>query len=593
MSKGIIKEVAGPLVVAEGMRDANMYDVVRVSEQRLIGEIIEMHGDQASIQVYEETSGLGPGEPVESTDAPLSVELGPGLIKSIYDGIQRPLDEIMKTTNSNLLKRGVEVPALNRETLWHFVPTVKEGDEVETGDIIGTVQETPIVTQKIMVPYRVKGTIKSISEGDFTVEQTVAVIATEDGDKEVSLMQKWPVRTGRPYREKLAPDMPLVTGQRVIDTLFPIAKGGVAAVPGPFGSGKTVIQHQLAKWAEADIVVYIGCGERGNEMTDVLNEFPELKDPKTGNSLMERTVLIANTSDMPVAAREASIYTGITIAEYFRDMGYSVALMADSTSRWAEALREMSGRLQEMPGEEGYPAYLGSRLAQFYERAGRVISLGSDHREGALSVIGAVSPPGGDISEPVSQATLRIVKVFWSLDADLAAQRHFPAINWLSSYSLYVDDMAKWFNNNVHEDWMDCRGRLMSLLQEESELNEIVQLVGMDAVSASDRLKLEAARSIREDFLHQNSFHDVDTYTPLEKQYLMMKLVLAYYDESAVALEEGADIEKLVGLPVREQIGRFKYIPVNEGEEDELHKAYDDILRELNSELSDLTAEGE
>ncbi len=588
MSKGIIKKVAGPLVIAEGMRDANMFDVVRVSKQRLIGEIIEMHGDQASIQVYEETAGLGPGEPVESTGSPLSVELGPGLIKNIYDGIQRPLEEIREVTGSNLLSRGVEVPALDRKAVWHFVPTVKPGDKVTAGDIIGTVQETPIVEHRIMVPYRVEGTVKSIEEGDYTVEQTVAVIETRQGDREMTLMQKWPVRTGRPYREKLAPNQPLVTGQRVIDALFPIAKGGVAAVPGPFGSGKTVIQHQLAKWAEADIVVYIGCGERGNEMTDVLNEFPELKDPKSGYSLMERTVLIANTSDMPVAAREASIYTGITIAEYFRDMGYSVALMADSTSRWAEALREMSGRLQEMPGEEGYPAYLGSRLAQFYERAGRVIALGSEGREGTLSAIGAVSPPGGDISEPVSQATLRIVKVFWSLDADLAAQRHFPAINWLTSYSLYVDSMEPWFNKNVHEDWMDCRTSMMKLLQDESELNEIVQLVGMDAVSPSDRLKLEAARSIREDFLHQNSFHDIDTYTPLEKQYLMMKLVLAYYEQCSEALEKGADIEKLVALPVREQIGRFKYVPVSEGDDKAMYQSYENIQKNLASELSEL-----
>ena len=585
MSKGIIKKVAGPLVIAEGMRDANMFDVVRVSKQRLIGEVIEMHGDQASIQVYEETAGLGPGEPVESTGMPLSVELGPGLIKSIYDGIQRPLDDIMKVTGGNLLKRGVEVPALKRDLVWHFTPTVQPGDEVESGDIIGTVQETAIVLHKIMVPYGVAGKVKSITEGDYTVEQAVAVIETKNGDKEVTLMQKWPVRSGRPYKEKLPPDMPLVTGQRVVDTMFPIAKGGVAAVPGPFGSGKTVIQHQLAKWAEADIVVYIGCGERGNEMTDVLNEFPELKDPKTGNSLMERTVLIANTSDMPVAAREASIYTGITIAEYFRDMGYSVALMADSTSRWAEALREMSGRLEEMPGEEGYPAYLGSRLAQFYERAGRVISLGKDGREGALSVIGAVSPAGGDISEPVSQATLRIVKVFWSLDSALAYKRHFPAINWLSSYSLYVDNMANWFNTEVHEDWMECRNRLMRLLQDESELQEIVQLVGMDALSAPDRLKLEAARSIREDFLHQNSFHEVDTYTPLEKQYLMMKLVLAYYDNSVVALEKGVNVEALVNLAVREQIGRFKYV-ANEA----LSESYEKIQKELATELGNLTA---
>lgn len=585
MSTGIIKKVAGPLVIAEGMRDANMFDVVRVSKQRLIGEIIEMHGDQASVQVYEETAGLGPGEPVESTGAPLSVELGPGLIKSIYDGIQRPLDDILKVSGGNLLKRGVEVPALKRDLIWHFVPSVSEGEEVEAGDVIGTVQETPIVVHKIMVPYGIEGTIKTIKEGDFTVEQVVAVIDGTDGEKEITLMQKWPVRSGRPYKEKLPPDKPLVTGQRVIDAMFPIARGGVAAVPGPFGSGKTVIQHQLAKWAEADIVVYIGCGERGNEMTDVLNEFPELKDPATGYSLMERTVLIANTSDMPVAAREASIYTGITIAEYFRDMGYSVALMADSTSRWAEALREMSGRLQEMPGEEGYPAYLGSRLAQFYERAGCVISLGKEGREGALSVIGAVSPPGGDISEPVSQATLRIVKVFWGLDSNLAYKRHFPAINWLTSYSLYTDNLENWFNDNVHEDWMDCRNRLMRLLQEEAELQEIVQLVGMDALSAPDRLKLEAARSIREDFLHQNSFHEIDTYTPLEKQYLMMKLVIAYYDQCADALEKGIGIEDLVNLSVREQIGRFKYT-----EPPQIREVYDQIIKELAAELAGLEA---
>ena len=581
MSAGIIQKVAGPLVIAEGMRDANMFDVVRVSSQRLIGEIIEVHGDRASVQVYEETSGLGPGEPVESTGMPLSVELGPGLIKSIYDGIQRPLDDIMKISGGNLLKRGVEVPALKRELVWHFVPCVKKGDKVEAGDIIGTVQETPIVVHKIMVPYGVKGTVKAISEGDFTIEQTVATISTDKGDKPLTMMQKWPVRSGRPYQRKMPPEMPLVTGQRVVDALFPIAKGGVAAVPGPFGSGKTVIQHQLAKWADADIVVYIGCGERGNEMTDVLNEFPELKDPKTGYSLMERTVLIANTSDMPVAAREASIYTGITIAEYFRDMGYSVALMADSTSRWAEALREMSGRLQEMPGEEGYPAYLGSRLAQFYERAGRVIALGKEGREGALSVIGAVSPAGGDISEPVSQATLRIVKVFWSLDSSLAYKRHFPAINWLTSYSLYIDSMSDWFNKNVHADWMESRTQLMRLLQDEAELQEIVQLVGMDALSAPDRLKLEAARSIREDFLHQNSFHEIDTYTPLEKQYLLMKLVLAYYNESCKALAKGASVESLVKLAVRERIGRFKYTTP-----DTIEAEYQSVLTALTNELA-------
>ena len=575
MSTGVIKKVAGPLVIAEGMRDANMFDVVRVSEQRLIGEIIEMHGDEASIQVYEETSGLGPGEPVESMDVPMSVELGPGLIASIYDGIQRPLDDIMKISGNNL-KRGVEVPSLKRNLKWEFVPNVKVGDEVETGDVIGTVQETVLVQQKIMVPYGIKGTIKEIKEGTFTVEDIVAVVETEKGEKELTMMQKWPVRRGRPYKKKLPPEMPLVTGQRVIDTFFPIAKGGVAAVPGPFGSGKTVIQHQLAKWAEADIVVYIGCGERGNEMTDVLNEFPELKDPKTGQPLMQRTVLIANTSDMPVAAREASIYTGITIAEYFRDMGYSVALMADSTSRWAEALREMSGRLEEMPGEEGYPAYLGSRLAQFYERAGHVVSLGKEGREGALSVIGAVSPPGGDTSEPVSQATLRIVKVFWGLDASLAYKRHFPAINWLKSYSLYLDDMEKWFNGQVAEDWMEGRQKMMTLLQEEAELEEIVKMVGMDALSPSDRLKMEAARSIREDFLHQNSFHEVDTYTSLKKQHMMMVLVNEFFDRATDALKEGASLQKLISMPVREQIGRFKY--VTEDKLDEEFKQVDETL---------------
>ena len=575
MSKGIIKKVAGPLVIAEGMRDANMFDVVRVSNQRLIGEIIEMHGDEASIQVYEETSGLGPGEPVESTEAPLSVELGPGLITSIYDGIQRPLDDIMKVCGTNL-KRGVEVPSLKRDRKWEFIPAVKAGDQVQPGDVIGTVQETVLVQQKIMVPYGVRGTVKEIREGSFTVEETVAVISTDQGDRELTMMQKWPVRQGRPYRKKLPPKMPLVTGQRVIDTFFPLAKGGVAAVPGPFGSGKTVIQHQLAKWAEADIVVYIGCGERGNEMTDVLNEFPELKDPKTGQPLMQRTVLIANTSDMPVAAREASIYTGITIAEYFRDMGYSVALMADSTSRWAEALREMSGRLEEMPGEEGYPAYLGSRLAQFYERAGHVIALGEEGREGALSVIGAVSPPGGDTSEPVSQATLRIVKVFWGLDSDLAYKRHFPAINWLNSYSLYLDDMEKWFNAEVAPDWMEGRQKMMTLLQEEAELEEIVKMVGLDALSPGDRLKMEAARSIREDFLHQNSFHEIDTYTSLKKQYMLMKLVNAFYDRAGDALSQGASLRKLISMPVREQIGRFKY--VREENLDEEYRRTDENL---------------
>ena len=566
MSKGVVKKVAGPLIIAKGMRDANMSDMVRVSEDHLIGEIIEMHGDEASIQVYEETSGLGPGAPVESLGVPMSVELGPGLISSIYDGIQRPLNKILEVTGSNLLQRGVEVPSLDREKKWHFVPTAEVGAEVESGDIIGTVQETESVLHRIMVPYGIKGRIKAITEGDFTVTSDVAVITGDKGDVSIGLMQRWPVRRGRPYKRKLTPNTPLVTGQRVIDTLFPIAKGGVASVPGPFGSGKTVVQHQLAKWADADIVVYIGCGERGNEMTDVLNEFPELKDPKTGRSLMERTVLIANTSDMPVAAREASIYTGITIAEYFRDMGYSVALMADSTSRWAEALREMSGRLEEMPGEEGYPAYLGSRLAQFYERAGRVITLGSGERTGALSVIGAVSPAGGDLSEPVTQATMRIVKVFWSLDSNLAYKRHFPAINWLNSYSLYLDSMESYFNESVAPDWSRLRTRLMGLLQDEAELEEIVKLVGMDAVSSADRLKLETARSIREDYLHQNAFNDTDTYTSLQKQHLMMQLILDYYDEATKALEQGAGINDLVALPCRESIGRFKYVRENETE---------------------------
>jgi V/A-type H+-transporting ATPase subunit A len=566
------------------MRDANMFDVVRVSSERLIGEIIEMHGDQASIQVYEETQGLGPGEPVESTGAPLSVELGPGLISSIYDGIQRPLNKIMDATNSNRLNRGVEVSALDHEKKWDFRASASVGDEVEAGDIIGTVEETPVVTQKIMVPYGIKGKIKSITSGSFNIDETVAVVTTEKGDVDLTMLQKWPVRKGRPYAEKLPPDEPLVTGQRVVDAFFPIAKGGVAAIPGPFGSGKTVTQHQLAKWADADIVVYIGCGERGNEMTDVLNEFPELKDPRTGESLMKRTVLIANTSDMPVAAREASIYTGITIAEYFRDMGYSVALMADSTSRWAEALREMSGRLEEMPGEEGYPAYLGSRLAQFYERAGRVLSLGHEKREGALSAIGAVSPPGGDISEPVSQATLRIVKVFWALDASLAYQRHFPAINWLTSYSLYLDTLKQWFDGNVESDWMATRQSLMSLLQDESALNEIVKMVGMDALSPTDRLKMEAARSIREDFLHQNSFDEIDTYTSLKKQYYMMKLVYEFYELGTKALEHGASINDLVKMEVREQIGRFKYTP-----EADIDEQYARIKDEIADETDGLT----
>ena len=583
-SKGTIKKVAGPLVIATGMRDANMFDVVHVSDQMLTGEIIEMHGDEASIQVYEETSGLGPGEPVVSTGVPMSVELGPGLITSIYDGIQRPLDAIMKVCGNNL-KRGIHVDSLDREKKWNFVPTAEIGEEVSGGDVLGTVQETEVVEQKIMVPPDVKGRVKELKSGEFTVTETIAVIETEKGDREIQLMQRWPVRKSRPYTEKLRPDKPLITGQRVVDAFFPIAKGGTAAVPGPFGSGKTVIQHQLAKWAEADIVVYIGCGERGNEMTDVLNEFPALVDPKTGRSLMERTVLIANTSDMPVAAREASIYTGITIAEYFRDMGYSVALMADSTSRWAEALREMSGRLEEMPGEEGYPAYLGSRLAQFYERAGHVIALGKEGRDGALSVIGAVSPQGGDISEPVSQATLRIVKVFWGLDSNLAYQRHFPAINWLTSYSLYLDSMEKWFNEEVEPGWMNSRQEMMSLLQDESKLNEIVQMVGMDALSPADRLKMEAAKSIREDFLNQNSFDEVDTYSSLRKQYLMMRLVMSFYEKAKAALEKGANVEDLIAMPSREPIGRFKYTPEDKIE-DEFTRINDLLDREVAEALN-------
>ncbi|MCI5687339.1 MAG: V-type ATP synthase subunit A [Emergencia sp.] len=585
MSQGKIVKVSGPLVIASGMEDADMFDVVHVGDQGLIGEIIEMRGDMASIQVYEETAGIGPGAPVVSTGAQLSVELGPGLIETMYDGIQRPLVAMREVAGANIT-RGIKVPSLDREKKWEFVPAVAVGDSVEAGDIIGTVQETVIVEQKIMVPYGISGTVESITGGSFTVDEVVCTVRKEDGSvAELTMMQKWPVRRGRPYKEKLVPEMPLITGQRVIDTMFPIAKGGVAAVPGPFGSGKTVVQHQLAKWADADIVVYIGCGERGNEMTDVLMEFPELKDPRSGESLMKRTVLIANTSDMPVAAREASIYTGITIAEYFRDMGYSVALMADSTSRWAEALREMSGRLEEMPGEEGYPAYLASRLAQFYERAGRVISLGKEGRLGALSAIGAVSPPGGDISEPVSQATLRIVKVFWCLDSSLAYKRHFPAINWLQSYSLYVDRLTKWYEENVSKEFPALRAQALLLLQEEAELQEIVQLVGVDALSFEDRLKLEASRSIREDYLHQNAFHDVDTYASLDKQFKMLKLILGYYEMAKDAVGKGADFNALAGLSVRESIGRFKYV-----EEARVDGAYDEIMNTMKQAIADLTS---
>ena len=587
MNQGKIVKVSGPLVIAEGMQDANMFDVVRVGNQGLIGEIIEMRDGMASIQVYEETAGLGPGVPVVSTGAPLSVELGPGLMETMYDGIQRPLKAMYDMVGANIT-RGIEVASLDRERIWEFIPTAKAGDVVEAGDVIGTVQETALVEQKIMVPYGIAGVIESIKGGPFTVTDVIAIVKTDKGEeKELTLMQKWPVRAGRPYKEKLVPDSPLITGQRVIDTMFPIAKGGVAAVPGPFGSGKTVVQHALAKWADAEIVVYIGCGERGNEMTDVLMEFPELIDPKTGQSLMKRTVLIANTSDMPVAAREASIYTGMAIAEYFRDMGYSVALMADSTSRWAEALREMSGRLEEMPGEEGYPAYLSSRLAQFYERAGRCISLGKEGREGTVSAIGAVSPPGGDISEPVSQATLRIVKVFWSLDASLAYKRHFPAINWLGSYSLYIDGLTSWFEKNVAKEFPSLRTETMLLLQEEAELNEIVQLVGADALSPADRVKLEACRSIREDYLHQNAFHEVDTYASMDKQYKLLTLILEFFRQSTDALGKGADFLELIKMDVRESIGRFKYV-----EEERCPAEYEKILAELKRNVQELIEKG-
>ena len=583
MVEGKILKVSGPLVIAEGMREANMFDVVRVGDARLIGEIIEMHGDRASIQVYEETAGIGRGDRVVSTGAPLSVELGPGLIKNIYDGIQRPLEIIREKYGANITN-GIDEPALSREKRWHFTPAVAYQDEVSGGDVLGTVQETDVILHRIMVPPKMKGKIVEIREGDFRVDETVAKIKDNEGNiVSVSLMQKWPVRVARPYREKLPPVEPMITGQRVIDALFPIAKGGTACVPGPFGSGKTVVQHQLAKWSDVDLVVYIGCGERGNEMTDVLREFPELTDPRTGKSLMERTVLIANTSDMPVAAREASIYTGITIAEYYRDMGYTVAVIADSTSRWAEALREMSGRLEEMPGEEGYPAYLTSRLAQFYERAGKVVCIGSDKRQGALSAIGAVSPQGGDISEPVTQATLRIVKVFWGLDASLAYRRHFPAINWLNSYSLYRDRLEGWYGEHVDRDWSALTGRCLKTLQTESDLQEIVKLVGMDALSPEDRLTLEAAQSIREDFLQQNAFEDVDSFTQLDKQATMMRLVFTFEEKAREAVRAGADIEAVSTLPVRERIGRFKAVPY-----EKYRAEAQDVIREMSSQLDAL-----
>ena len=563
MKEGKITKVSGPLIEASGLSDANIYDVVEVSKDKLIGEIIEMRGDVASIQVYEETTGIGPGDPVVSTGHPLSVELGPGMLRHMYDGIQRPLEKLEDLAGS-FLERGVTAPPLNRETKWEFVPTKNVGDEVVAGDVLGTVEETLVLTHKIMVPYGISGRLKDIKSGEYTVDSTIAVIETENGEKEINMIQEWPVRQARPSRRKLDPNEPLVTGQRVIDTFFPVAKGGTSAIPGPFGSGKTVVQHQIAKFADADMVVYVGCGERGNEMTDVLNEFPELIDPKTGESIMERTILIANTSNMPVAAREASIYTGITLGEYFRDMGYNVAMMADSTSRWAEALREMSGRLEEMPGDEGFPAYLASRIADFYERAGKVEVLGNREDIGSLTVIGAVSPPGGDLSEPVTQATLRIVKVFWGLDYDLSYQRHFPAINWLSSYSLYQDKMDRYFDQNINDEFSTMRRRAMSLLAQEQGLQEVVRLVGRDALSDDDKLKLNVTKSIREDYLQQNAFHDVDTYCPLEKQNVMLDIILYNYDRSLEALSSGVELDKLENLPVHEKITRAKYISENE-----------------------------
>lgn len=586
MIVGSIAKISGPLVVADGMSGAGMYDVVRVGDLGLVGEIIELRGDTASIQVYEETSGLMPGEPVESTGAPLSVELGPGLIEQFYDGVQRPLNLIEKAAESPFISRGINVPAIDRNTRWEFVPSLKEGDEVSEGDVLGIVQETVLVKHLITVPHGLKGSIKKINSGSFTVEEVVALITTGEKDAEVTMLKKWPVRTPRPVFRRLAPNVPLTTGQRVVDTFFPLSRGGAACCPGPFGSGKTVIQHQLAKWAEAEIVVYVGCGERGNEMTDVLLEFPELEDPRSGHPLMKRTVLIANTSNMPVAAREASIYTGITIAEYYRDMGYSVALMADSTSRWAEALREISGRLEEMPGEEGYPAYLGTRLASFYERAGRAICLGSDKREGAITAIGAVSPPGGDLSEPVSQNTLRVTKVFWGLDANLAYQRHFPAINWLLSYSLYSEKLGEYWDNIYDGEWSGLRTEAMSLLEEEDRLREIVRLVGIDALSRQERMILETAKSLREDFLHQNAFHEIDTYASMDKQYKMLRNIIFFHHLGKEALEHGSTIQNVFSLPVRDEIARMRYV-----DEKELTKI-DGLLPRMKKEVEDLMPEG-
>ncbi|MEI5992711.1 V-type ATP synthase subunit A [Candidatus Enterococcus mansonii] len=588
MQTGRIIKVSGPLVMAENMSDASIQDICHVGDLGVIGEIIEMRGDVASIQVYEETTGIGPGEPVVTTGEALSVELAPGLISEMFDGIQRPLDTFAEVTESNFLSRGVQIPALDRDKKWLFEPTVSLGDEVSAGDIIGLVQETKVIPHKIMVPYGVSGTVKEVKKGEFTIEETIYIIETATGEQEFTMMQKWPVRRGRPIYEKLNPDVPLLTGQRVIDTFFPVTKGGAAAVPGPFGAGKTVVQHQIAKWADVDLVVYVGCGERGNEMTDVLNEFPELIDPSTGESVMERTVLIANTSNMPVAAREASIYTGITIAEYFRDMGYSVAIMADSTSRWAEALREMSGRLEEMPGDEGYPAYLGSRLAEYYERAGQVVALGKDHREGSITAISAVSPSGGDISEPVTQNTLRVVKVFWGLDATLAQKRHFPSINWLQSYSLYESEVGKSLDQKLQVNWSEMVMEGMRILQEESQLEEIVRLVGIDSLSDKDRLTLEVAKSIREDYLQQNAFDDVDTFTSREKQYKMLRLILTFYKEGQEALALGAYLSELMNgtVELRDQIARSKYVP-----EDQIERL-DGLVDEIKLTLKQIVADG-
>lgn len=580
--------VSGPLVTADGMEEANIQDICKVGKLGLIGEVIEMRNDVASIQVYEETSMIGPGEPVETTGEALSVELAPGMISQMFDGIQRPLDKFMEKTDSNYLVRGVSIQSLSRTDKWAFTPTVEVGSKVIAGDIVGTVPETKVITHKIMVPYGVEGTITSIKDGNFDINETIYTLDTKDGIKEFTMLQKWPVRKGRPTAKKLNPDAPMITGQRVIDTLFPVAKGGAAAVPGPFGAGKTVVQHQIAKWADVDLVVYVGCGERGNEMTDVINEFPELIDPSTGESIMERTILIANTSNMPVAAREASIYTGITIAEYFRDMGYSVAIMADSTSRWAEALREMSGRLEEMPGDEGYPAYLGSRIAEFYERAGKIITLGTEGREGSITAIGAVSPPGGDTSEPVTQNTMRVAKVFWSLDNLLAQKRHFPSINWLSSYSLYSSELGTFIGNKLEKDWTGMVRRTMTLLQEESELEEIVRLVGVESLSETDRLKLEVAKMIREDFLQQNAFDDVDTYTSIEKQYGMLSTILYFQDEALEGMRLGSYFNEIIKgtVAVREKIGRSKYIP------EERISEFDRLKEDIKNTIHQIVEEG-